>query len=62
MSMAIWGWILFLLWTILGVYFTWGASPPQPPNRAIWIGYGGGIVFWLLVLIICWSTFGPPLR
>ena len=52
-------WIVFLIWTIFGVYNSW---PTDTANRSGWLGFGGGFLFWLLILILGWGVFGAPLK
>jgi len=52
-------WILMLLWLILGVYWNWPAGGPQGPNYPVW---GGNILLFILLLLLGWGVFGPPIR
>lgn len=52
MSMGLLFWILMLLWFVLGLYWSW-------PNYA---GVGGNLMLFLLLLLLGWKTFGPPIH
>jgi len=49
-------WILMLLWLILGIYWNW---PAGQPNYPVW---GGNLLLFILLLLLGWAEFGPPIR
>lgn len=65
MTIHFWVWAFFVIWTFW-IVAGWlrvprptpgpGGPPQGPPVN--W-GVGGAIVFWLLILAICWAAAGP---
>lgn len=54
MSLGLVFWVLMLLWLVLWFY------PQYPaPN---WPVVGGGVLLFILLLILGWHDFGPPIR
>jgi hypothetical protein len=53
MTLGIAFWILMLLWLVLG---------PPWPFMAGWPAWPGHIILFLLLLVLGWHAFGPPLR
>ena len=54
MSLSLLFWILMLLWfVIIGV----NQVQPQP-----WSGWGNGLLLFLILLTLGWSTFGAPIK
>lgn len=54
MAAGQWFWIIFVLCAIFGGFSLYG----NPDRR--W--FGGGIVVFILIGLIGWSQFGPPLK
>ena len=52
MTLGLAFWILMLIWLVWGVYTTW----PNP------VSGGGNLLLFLLLLILGWHAFGPPLH
>ncbi len=52
MSLGLAYWILMLLWLVFGIWRDW-------PNH---IALGGGLLIWLLLMLLGWKVFGPPLH
>lgn len=50
-------WILAILTVIFGLGGLWG---PEPYRRNAWGGFG--LILFILVILIGWHDFGPPLR
>ena len=59
MTLGIAFWILMLLWLVLGAYPFWNKSSPAPVN---WGLAGGGIVLFILLVLLGWHSFGPPIH
>ena len=55
MTLALIFWILMLIWLGLSLLSYWPNSPATPP----WIGTA---FLFLLILILGWGVFGPPVR
>lgn len=58
MSLGLAFWILMLLWLVFGLWWN---------NRAAfasgnWSPVGGSLLLFLLLLLLGWASFGPPLR
>lgn len=56
MGLAIWFWILMVLWLVLGAGWGWVA----PADRG-W-RWGFSALIWFLFLILGWSQFGSPVK
>lgn len=52
MSLGIAFWILMLIGIVFGVWSSW-------PNQRL---VGGNLLLWLLLLLLGWKVFGPPLH
>ena len=55
MSLGLCFWILMLLWLVLGLYVAWTV----PATHYI---AGGNLMLFLLLLLLGWKVFGPPLH
>ncbi len=51
-------WILMLLWLLVGVWGIWPATGGIVPYGTV----GWGLVLFLLVSLLGWKVFGPPLQ
>jgi hypothetical protein len=51
-------WLLMLLWLIVGLFFTWPATPTQLAFYPI----GGHVVLWILLFLLGWKVFGFPIH
>ncbi len=59
MTLGLAYWILMLLWLVLGVYWSWPATPGHPA------GYwplGGNLLLFILLVLLGWKVFGPPIH
>jgi len=54
MSIGLVFWILMLIWLVLGVWQNWPA-----PNYQAW---GGSLLLFILLLLLGWHSFGPPIH
>lgn len=52
MSIGLCYWILMLIWFVFGLYLTW-------QNHLL---VGGNVLLFILLLLLGWKVFGPPLR
>lgn len=52
MSIGLMFWILMLLWLVFGLWTTW-------PNYHL---LGGNLMLFILLLLLGWHAFGPPIR
>jgi hypothetical protein len=52
MSKGLLYWILMLLWLIFGLWIAWPLS---------WAS-GGTILLFLVLLVLGWQVFGPPIQ
>lgn len=55
MSLGLVFWVLMLLWVVLWFYPHWSPAPNWPV-------ISGGLLLFLLLLILGWHDFGPPIR
>jgi len=57
MSMGLLFWILMLLWFVFGLAWNW------PGNAVGHYGpIGNTVLLFVLLLLLGWKTFGPPLH
>lgn len=57
MSIGLVFWILMLLWLVLGAY--WNLPRGGPANYPV---VGGHFLLFILLLLLGWAEFGPPIR
>ena len=50
-------WILMLLWLVFGL---WQNYPAITGGQ--WHPFGGTLLLFLLLLLLGWNAFGPPIR
>ena len=55
MTLAVWFWILMVLW-VIGYGWVYRAAPTPWPQAGIWI------VPFLLILMLGWQVFGDPVK
>lgn len=60
MSFAILYWILMLLWLLFGVWGNWPRAGQT--NGAGYRPLGGTLLLFILLLILGWRAFGPPVH
>jgi hypothetical protein len=56
MSLGLAFWILMLIWLVFGLYFGYSTGAFSPYL------IGGNLMLFVLLLLLGWQTFGPPLR
>jgi len=54
MSTSLLYWILMLLWLIFGLWVSW------PVTGASFRPLGGNLLLFVLLVILGWKVFGPP--
>ena len=59
MDKGVWFWIIYVIFVILGLFFNWPA-PPYQPNA--FRPFGWSVVVLILIGILGWGIFGPPIR
>ena len=62
MPAGIWFWIIYVLCVVFGLWAWWPAAPPQ---GQAWGGFrplGGILVIFILIGLLGWEVFGPPLK
>lgn len=57
MTLAIWFWVLILLWAVFG--FWRGQVAPEPERRYY---IGGHFLTFVLLLLLGWRVFGGPVQ
>ena len=60
MSAAIWFWLIFVLVGIFGIFMQnpWRPAGPNYP----WAPFGSWLITFILIGILGWGIFGPPIR
>lgn len=56
MSIALAFWVLWIVAILFGAGLAW---PRTPEGR---YAFGSQVLWWLLLGLVGWGTFGPPLR
>jgi hypothetical protein len=54
MPVHFWIWLFFAVWTLWGGL--WGYRAAPAPTLA----WGPPVIFWLLMLALCWAVAGNP--
>ena len=62
MTIAFAFWILMLLWLVLGIFCAWPTSAPGQPSARIYAPFGGQILLFVLLCLLGWHEFGPPIH
>lgn len=57
MSFGLVFWILMLLWLVLGCW-----SNRASIKAGAFSGLGGGLLLFILLLLLGWKVFGPPIH
>ena len=60
MTSSILFWILMLLALLYGG-LSWHSSR-TPEQSARFPSWGGNLLLWLILIVLGWSEFGPPIR
>lgn len=56
MPAGLWFWIIYVICVVFGVYFDW------PQGNTNFRPLGGRIVVFILLGLLGWAVFGPPLK
>lgn len=58
MPAGIWFWIIYVIFAILGGFFWWprGGGPDR------FYPFGGYMIIVILIGLLGWGVFGPPIR
>lgn len=60
MTLALAFWILMLIWLVFGLYLGYiGRAQPAPPYHFF---LGSNLLLFILLLLLGWGVFGPPLH
>lgn len=59
MSAGIWFWLIFVLCFLFGTFAYW---PVNATDRAAWRPLGGNLVVFILLGLLGWRLFGPPIQ
>ncbi len=57
MSAGIWFWIIYVICVLFGLWSDWPAGGP-PNFRPL----GGRVVVFILIGLLGWRVFGPPIQ
>lgn len=55
MSLAIWFWIILVLWILFGAWYGWSVPAAERAGRL-----GGVIIPLVLFILLGWKVFGSP--
>ncbi len=55
MQIGLMFYILMLIWLVFGFWSNWGPTPNWPI-------FGGNLLLFILLLLLGWHEFGPPIR
>ena len=55
MSAAIWFWLIYVICLIFGLYVEWPTDRNYRP-------LGGRLVIFILLGLLGWGVFGPPIK
>lgn len=58
MPAGIWFWIIYVIFVLLGGFFWWPRG--SEPNR--FYPFGGYLVVMVLIGLLGWGVFGPPIK
>lgn len=59
MAMSLLFWVVLLFWALLGLA---GASHGWPAIKAQWQPVSWSLILFVLILLLGWATFGPPIK
>jgi hypothetical protein len=57
MTMGLLFWILMLFWLLFGLWSNWGGIVAGQ-----WHPLGNSLLLFILLLLLGWAAFGPPIR
>lgn len=56
MSKGLLFWVIMILWLIFGLYTNWPVAGAHPWPLV------GNVVLWVLLALLGWKCFGPPVH
>ena len=59
MPPGIWFWLIYVLFVLAGLFFNWPRDT-NAPNA--WHPFGWSVVVLVLLGLLGWGVFGPPIR
>jgi len=59
MTLQVWFWVLYVVSLVFSFWAGYGADPGNPYPYKRW---GGNLLFYLLIGILGWATFGSPVK
>ena len=59
MPAGLWFWIIYVLCLVLGLGLNW---PANPGDRNAWRPFGSNLVVLILLGLLGWGVFGPPIK
>jgi hypothetical protein len=57
---GVWFWIIYVVFALLGVLFNWPVTGANDPYA--WRPLGWSFVVLILLGLLGWGIFGPPIR
>jgi len=61
MSANIWFWILWVLTLVFGIFVQNPWRPNNSPSYP-WAPFGSWLILFILIGIVGWGVYGPPIR
>ena len=60
MGANVWFWILFVITLVFGIFVQgpWRGTQPAYP----WAPFGSWLILFILIGILGWGVYGPPIR
>lgn len=58
MTMGLVFWILMLIWLVFGLLWNWPGNPVTLPYGPL----GNTVLLFILLLLLGWHSFGPPVH
>lgn len=59
MSAGIWFWIIYVIFVLLGGFLWWPRAAGGPDR---FYPFGGYLIVMVLIGLVGWGVFGPPIR
>lgn len=58
MPAGIWFWIIYVICVLFGAFCYW----PRDASPGAWRPFGGSLVVFVLLGLLGWKVFGPPIQ